>query len=1028
MNKRLLLILALLLSSLQGWAALSDVSPEDISVGIWQQRRFSKLEKLVQSGAVTAPEDMVIYRYAEDTLQSWVNTFPVFNDDISAPGIAASPSQGGWAPSELYAVPDTATVMRLGGRRFLMKSQQSTGPDGTRLRVIYGLKLPAPEQVRREVMRYKSIFSPMLYSSEVFHSLGEVIIVNLLIFALCIALGVRSRRGKSPAKWLAVAISVAIFVYSFFACRSIIRNSDICLELYKLSELSGYTAILYASFISIFLCVPALLKNAGIKIFSGYGRVFYALVLGVLMVLETSAYGLLKEQNRLEVWACRLAIDRDLTLEMQLHSSENSIGTDGEIPQMIRQGIGPQYLTAYIADKYFPNLEQDYEVAAIGVKQEDKALEMFLKEYVGTGTLISRDSRFHYASAGAGRIRYTAIFDYAESGEKLLLGVEYKINNENRGYASILGITGPGKVEIPQIYTYAKYTESQLQFFKGGYPYPTTMNEFESGHSLLKRDGYLHFLTRVNEDETVIISRPVKNLFNHLHAASFLAVIVFILLTIIPTLRRHPRREERSYYRTRISVVLMAAMTSSLVLLTGVSIYFVYNSKENNVRTMMSDKINSIRSILETQFGMIPSGPEGIQAQDIMAVMKGVAEVTDTDLTLYDKSGALMLTTVPEPLSRIVLSGRMNSSAFNNIIHQNRRYFIGKEEIRRKTFYNMYAPLLNDMGECQAIICAPYTDNSFDFQQDAVMHAAAVITVFLILLILARIMSSTLLDRLFGPLNEMGRRMKETDLSNPEHIEYTNDDELTALVLSYNRMVDDIAESSRKLLLAERDKAWNGMARQVAHEIKNPLTPMKLQLQRLVRMKTNGDPKWVEKFDEVSSIVLEHIDILTDTANEFSELAKLPTERMTPIDLGALLQEEVSMFDNREGVNFEYIGLEKADITGPRPQLTRVFVNLLTNAVQAVDQREDGRIVVTLCKSSESGYYDITVEDNGPGVSEENLSKLFTPSFTTKSGGSGLGLAISRSILERCGATISYSRSFTLSGACFTVKYPINIQ
>ena len=131
------------------------------------------------------------------------------------------------------------------------------------------------------------------------------------------------------------------------------------------------------------------------------------------------------------------------------------------------------------------------------------------------------------------------------------------------------------------------------------------------------------------------------------------------------------------------------------------------------------------------------------------------------------------------------------------------------------------------------------------------------------------------------------------------------------------------------------------------------------------------------------------------------------------------------MFDNRENIRFDYLGLSDVTVQGPKPQLTRVFVNLLGNAVQAIGDAPDGHIMVSLRKSVQDGFYDIVVEDNGPGVSEENIEKLFTPNFTTKNGGSGLGLAISRSILERCGASISYSRSFTLGGACFTVKYPI---
>ena len=199
---------------------------------------------------------------------------------------------------------------------------------------------------------------------------------------------------------------------------------------------------------------------------------------------------------------------------------------------------------------------------------------------------------------------------------------------------------------------------------------------------------------------------------------------------------------------------------------------------------------------------------------------------------------------------------------------------------------------------------------------------------------------------------------------------------------------------------------------------------MKLQIQRLIRLKQKGDPSWQDKFDDVSKVLLDHIDVLTETSNEFSTFAKLDSEEHTQLDLDLMLQEEISMFDNRDDVSFTYVGLHDALVMGPKPQLTRVFVNLLGNAVQAVEGRGGAKVYVSLRKSMQEGCYDIVVEDNGPGVSEENISKLFTPNFTTKSGGSGLGLAISRSILDRCGATISYSRSFALQGACFTICYP----
>lgn len=141
------------------------------------------------------------------------------------------------------------------------------------------------------------------------------------------------------------------------------------------------------------------------------------------------------------------------------------------------------------------------------------------------------------------------------------------------------------------------------------------------------------------------------------------------------------------------------------------------------------------------------------------------------------------------------------------------------------------------------------------------------------------------------------------------------------------------------------------------------------------------------------------------------------------------------MFDNKENITFTYVGIDDATIMGPKPQLTRVFVNLLTNSVQAIDIQQQelaesgakpvqGNVIISLRNSMKEGYYDIVFEDNGPGVKSENQERLFTPNFTTKSSGTGLGLAMCRSILEKCNADISYSKSFSLSGACFTIHYP----
>ena len=465
-----------------------------------------------------------------------------------------------------------------------------------------------------------------------------------------------------------------------------------------------------------------------------------------------------------------------------------------------------------------------------------------------------------------------------------------------------------------------------------------------------------------------------------------------------------------------------------------IMVFFVYKRNDENVRKLMSSKITTIQSLVANRVRGFSSFTE-MAGQDVSAILDEVARYTRTDISLYSPGGKVFNSTSPEIFERMIIGSRTNPEAYRNIMYNRKRFYIHKERIAGRPFYTMYAPLINDKGDILAILGAPYTDSGLSFKSDAVFHSIFVIIVFFILLILTRFFTTKVVDKMFGPLSVMGRKMLSARTGGLEYIIYDKEDEISSLVRAYNLMVHDLYESGKQVAQAERERAWSEMARQVAHEIKNPLTPMKLEIQRLIRMKRNNDPKFELRFEDAARVILDSIDVLTDTANEFSTFAKLYSEEMVDIDLDALASDQISMFDNRDDIRFEYYGLKGAVVRGPKPQLTRVFVNLLTNAVQALDSRTAdagdnenepfrGHIVLSLRNSSKDGFYDIVVEDNGPGIKDENRARLFTPNFTTKSSGTGLGLAICKNIIERCGGEIFYSRSFALGGACFTVRYP----
>ena len=1092
------------------------------------------------------PEDMVVYRYREDTLKSWAHQFPIRNDDIRSLTLIQRLGDGrSNAASPLAVLSSTLTYVNYGPKwylarsvregdltvivglevvnelevspfngvnpRFRLSDRYTVQPltssigvpvvaNGTPLFKVAAETVSEPERhnvflswlsmllflaalllllsVRptvpaaigavvlqvlfiggiylygRHLSQASQLFSPLLYADGPFrYSLGAVVLTNLLITAAVLSVYVirwtllrwfrkkDSRLLDAVAMVVAAALIVAICAYIHVTFKSIVFNSGICLELYKVNLIDGYTAIVYLSFLALALTIPVLIqllsplirRLTGFRydMFSRTGRLVFAIVAGVYFAGASSFFGFRKEQNRVEVWANRLAMDRDIGLELQLRAVEGALAEDSVIGALSVLDNSYEMIRGRLVNTYLTRLSQDYDISVV-IPGPTLAADVLFNERIRGGVRLADNSHFFYSTGTNNRAQYTGVFSYFTPGygsSTILVLVESKSNREDRGYLSLLGVSEPGRVAIPSYYSYARYVDDHLVLYKGDFPYSTVISDRfrqlvsanEEGNVIL--DGYMHFVHTVSEGELVVISREKTELLSYIVEGVLFGIIAYVLLSLMGFRMRGRRSGERNYYRTRISVVLYLSLFITLVAMAAFSVYFVYRRNNADLQSIMTSRITTLQSMLQGDL-------RGVQTEDDLRsqAAKTAVEIAGNDLkcdiTLFTPDGRMVLSTTPEIYDRMMAGCRIAEEAYYSIVLQHRRFSIEQERMGNRRFYALYAPVLNADGDMVAIASSPYTELSYDFENEALVHIATIITIFLLLLMIARWVTGMVIGRMFRPLSEMGRKMKVSDVDHLEYIVYDQEDELTSLVRAYNLMVHDLSDSTRQLAQAERDKAWSAMARQVAHEIKNPLTPIKLQLQMLIHMKQSGRPGWEEKFEEVSATVLEHIDILADTANEFSTFAKLYSEDPVRIDLDALIREEVSMFSAREDISFTYYGLKGAEVSGPKPQLTRVLVNLVTNAVQALEGREGGQVVVSLRNSTKEGFYDIVVEDNGPGVKEENRAKLFTPDFTTKSHGTGLGLAICRNIVERCGGEIGYSKSFTLGGACFTVRYP----
>ncbi len=914
------------------------------------------------------------------------------------------------------------------------------------------------------------LFSPSTYANGSFlFSLGALIIVNTYITLLCVSTYIingkiidairqdRKRRKEGLIIHGLCIIGAAIFIsaYTHLTLKSLIFNSNITLELYRISGDILLTILVYASFTMLLFCIllqiqmlrPAARELFGIRynIYAPKTLTAFAFVLALYFSITSEIYGFQKEQRRVQVWANMLAVERDLGLEIQLRSVENSIAADQLISALACLDNSGGMILSRIKEYYLPRIKQEYSMSISVIRDTDKEAERKFNDILNRGTGISSGSHFLFVTDANGRSKYAGVFMYYTAGKgvsRLLLEIEPNTNREDRGYYSLLGrFSNSQGVNIPALYSYAKYKDNKLTLFTGNYPYPTVFDNMGSEEndgrewSVARQKEYTHFLNRVSDNEVIIISRPQRNFLVYFTSFSYL----FLILTGILLIFSRSRKKEMfrsNYFRTRINTILFTSSLLILVSMAVVSILFVYKRNEVNMHNLMSSKISTVQALTESRVRNARTWRD-LTTPEFGIAMENISNTTKSDITFYTPEGKVFRSTTPEVFEKMILGSRIDQNAYYNICRLNQRYYIHREELSGYHYWALYAPIFNDSQQLIAIACVPYTDKNYDFRREAFFHASLIINLFLLLLIASLLFSTREVNSMFAPLVEMGRKMSGADINHLEYIIYKRQDEISSLVDAYNRMVHDLSESTRKLALAERDKAWSQMARQVAHEIKNPLTPIKLEIQRLIRLKQNGNPSWEEKFDKVSDVVLEHIDILTETANEFSTFAKLYSEEPVLMDLDKTLKDQLLIFDNRPNIRIEYIGMPEAYVKAPKPQLIRVFVNLITNAVQAVeimqkeavDRGEEqplGRVVICLRKSTRDGYYDAVFDDNGPGVSDENLNKLFTPNFTTKSGGTGLGLAICRNIIEKCEGEIRYQKSFALGGASFIVTLPVH--
>lgn len=904
-------------------------------------------------------------------------------------------------------------------------------------------------------------FSPLLFAGGPMENSLAAMILN----TLCVSIGAwavylaRSDLGnirqhlKRPFRILAdgliVSSSIGILLLIHHTLKALTMDSNIVLELFKLDETTWYTIVAYVAvallFLSLFLLIRTLLsvnRIPGTSFFNGNRFTYLFVFLAALYSLLTvSMYGKEKELNLYKVWTQKMSIERDLELEMQLRRVEERIAIDPILSVMIQMEQDHDLILSRIRETYFQDFLQKYQIQiticepgdvliVAGLPRPVSCYQFFHSELLRNGTPLAEDSRFYNIDNKLGNISYIGVFTYySYSGSQdLYIELDSRYIKDALGYPSLLSDRSQlDRFKLPYDHSYAKYIDDRLVSNSGKYVYASKLSEPpRDGFSSRKEGRSFHFMYKTG-NKVLTISRPLRTPVPYLVSLSYIFLFYGLIFAVaLGLLKENDLRINlpRNSFRRKITFLLVGLLVVALVLMAVGSIGFGLKLYEETNNRQMQDQMDAAKASLEEYIRFADRTPDPMEnVVELMNTINRLSSNIQIHVNLYDPHGRLMRSSQPEIFERHLVGARMNWEAFRMMHLEERPQYIQTERIGSLTYYSMYAPLYNTHGDLVAYINIPYLSGQTDVTKDTSSIVAAIVNLYLLLLLGAVFVSFTFSNQITRPLAELEEKISRLDVTRqPEHIHYNSDDELGVLVNAYNKMADDLNESTKRLAQSEREQAWREMARQIAHEIKNPLTPMRLSIQHLIRLKQEGSPKWLEHFDKIVASLLEQIEILSNAASEFSNFSRFNTEDPVDVDLNALIREQMILFSTFENIRIHFESdVRHALVKVRRTQWVSVLVNLLSNAVQSVQEQTIGVISIQLKDEGET--YLISVADNGPGVSPENHHKLFKPNFTTKSKGTGLGLAICRGIVEQYRGEIFYTSS-EWGGACFNVRIP----
>ncbi|MBK5279222.1 MAG: hypothetical protein JJE09_10210 [Bacteroidia bacterium] len=747
----------------------------------------------------------------------------------------------------------------------------------------------------------------------------------------------------------------------------------------------------------------------------------------------------------------KFLVDRDILGEYLLNEAVQNISKDQfvqsrmSIPFLSKSGVR-QKVSQFYLNAYFDRYDVKVYLYNASGESHDELTKMNFADLVKT---FQHDANktgyagiyFIESATQESAKRYLAIVPiehYASS----------QFRNQNSGPAGYVVLDLALKKLIPQNvfpellvdnqfinyfkntdFSYAFFREAQLISSSGTFNYEQNFtNEFLESSQLfsegLSVGEFMHIGMQDELGKVAVVSAKVFTNFDLFANFAFLFVIglCFVLFLLILYAAVLWIRGERLNYAARIQVYVYLAFLLPLVAVSITTLSLISRSEERELQEEYLDKSKVIGSRLSLDLGAYLQNNVDPNAEFEDQLLT-LAKLANLDASVFSKTGNLIASSQPLIYQNQLAPTLLDREAWVRIVEGKENAFIKNDDIGKLNFNISYSPLKSaTTGELIGILSIPFFDSAHSLEKTKINVLTNILVIFIIVFLLFSFISFFIVNWLTFPLRLITRTLKKTTFSEENvPLTWNSNDEIGLMVNEYNRMLENLEISKVELARSQKESAWREIAKQIAHEINNPLTPMKLTLQRmdLAQLKGTLDKENTKKSLQT---LLKQVEILSQIASSFSAFARMPSPVLQKMDVYIVLKRVADLYGNDASVSIHFPHSESVYILGDEQLLTRIFSNITLNAQQSVEEGDLVKIDIVIKK--EGDFCVTSISDNGKGIDQELAEKVFLPHFSTKKSGSGIGLAIAKQGIELSGGTIWFE-SKAGSGTTFYIRLPL---